>query len=176
MIYGALLNDVILRVAEQGCFDPYWSEDVLVELHRNLVEVADISDVSARGRISAMAEAFPTAAVTGYEPLIPSMTCDPKDRHVLAAAVTGRCEVLVTFNTDDFPDASFSAFGLGVVHPDPFLLDQLDLHPVGVQRALLGFCVEAARPPMTVEDLAAGLERAGVPRFAAAVRVEVGSG
>jgi hypothetical protein len=30
------------------------------------------------------------AEVTGYEPLIASMTCDQKDRHVLAVAVRAR--------------------------------------------------------------------------------------
>jgi len=33
---------------------------------------------------------------------VDSMTCHDKDRHVLAAAVKGRCEVLVTFNVSDF--------------------------------------------------------------------------
>jgi predicted nucleic acid-binding protein len=38
--------------------------------------------------------------VTGYESLIGSMTNHPKDRHVLAAAVAGRADVLVTESTD----------------------------------------------------------------------------
>jgi len=31
-----------------------------------------------------------------------TMTCDPKDRHALAAGVRSDAAVLVTFNTDDF--------------------------------------------------------------------------
>ena len=53
-----------------------------------------------------MATYFPDARVTGYKQLIGSMTNDPKDRHVLAAAVAGRADTLVTENLKDFPPAS----------------------------------------------------------------------
>jgi hypothetical protein len=49
-----------------------------------------------------MHRSFPDAEVRGYETLIASMTCDPRDRHVLAAAVRGDAEALPTFNTRDF--------------------------------------------------------------------------
>ena len=52
-----------------------------------------------------MAAYFPDARVTSYEELIGSMTNHPKDRHVLAAAVAGRADVLVTENLKDFPPA-----------------------------------------------------------------------
>lgn len=79
-----------------------------------------------------MAAAFPDAEVTGYRPLIDELTCDPKDRHVLAAAVRAAAGAIVTFNTDDFPDHSVEAFELEVIHPDTFLLDLLDLAPGAV--------------------------------------------
>ena len=50
------------------------------------------------------ARGVPDAEVTGYETLIDGMTNHEKDRHVLAAAVRGNAEVLVTFNLDDFPN------------------------------------------------------------------------
>jgi predicted nucleic acid-binding protein len=46
------------------------------------------------------------------------MTCDQKDRHVLAAAVRANAEVLVTFNIKDFPPDSVRDFDIQVVHPD----------------------------------------------------------
>jgi predicted nucleic acid-binding protein len=75
-----------------------------------------------------MRRAFPDAEVRGYENLVERMTCDSKDRHVLAAAVRSGAAVLVTFNTDDFPGTSTAAYDITVVHPDDFLLDQLDLY------------------------------------------------
>jgi hypothetical protein len=64
-----------------------------------------------------MRRAFPDAEVRGYENLVETMTCDPKDRHVLAAAVRSDAAVLVTFNTDDFPDTSTAAYGITVLFP-----------------------------------------------------------
>ena len=98
------------------------------------------------------------------------MTCDPKDRHVLAAAVRGRAEVLVTFNTRDFSAQSTEPHDITVSHPDDFLLDQLDLHPgitIGVLKAQ---AASYATPTMTVEDLLGRLAAAGVPKFASEAR------
>jgi hypothetical protein len=48
---------------------------------------------------------------------------------VLAAAVRANVEVLVTFNLRDFPAPALEPFDIIAVHPDEFLLDQLDLYP-----------------------------------------------
>lgn len=66
---------------------------------------------------------FPESIVEEYEPLIPLMTNDPKDRHVLAAAVRIKADVIVTFNLKDFSSESLQAWGIKAQHPDEFLLD-----------------------------------------------------
>lgn len=170
VLYGATLNDTLLRIAEEDAFRPLRSGDVLDELCRNLTEIPTLRAGAAERRIRAMMEAFPEAMVEGHEPLIAGMTCDPKDRHVLAAAVHSDSQVLVTFNLADFPDGSVSSFGVAVVHPDDFLLDQLDLHPGKVGRAILRQLAEATRPQLTMSELLGALTRAGVPKFVSAVR------
>lgn len=101
---------------------------MLDELERNLLERGLPKDAVAY-RIREMRRSFPDAEVRGYESLTDSMTCDPKDRHVLAAAVRGSAEILVTFNIKDFPEPSTAAHDIMVVHPDDFLLDHLDQYP-----------------------------------------------
>jgi hypothetical protein len=76
-----------------------------------------------------MATYFPDARVTGYEKLIGSMTNHPKDRHVLAAAVAGRADVLVTENLEDSPPGSVAHLEITVAGQDGFLSGLLELYP-----------------------------------------------
>ena len=121
------LTDLLLRLAEVETYRPLWSEQILREVERNLPKVGVTIEKAAR-RVNIMRREFPDAMVTGYEPLIEVMTNDRKDRHVLAAAVRANAEIIVTANARDFPQAAIEPYDIGVVHPDDFLLDQLDLY------------------------------------------------
>ena len=88
------LNDTLLTQADAGTFRPLWSGGILDELGRNLQKVAELSADQVQYRLDCMRRAFPDAEVTGYEALIEGMTNDPKDRHVLAAAVRGNADEL----------------------------------------------------------------------------------
>jgi predicted nucleic acid-binding protein len=143
--------------------------DVLDELERALV-ARGLESKAVTHRIGEMRRAFPDAEVGGYENLVERMTCDPKDRHVLAAAVRSDAAVLVTFNTGDFPGASTAAYDITVVHPDDFLLDQLDVYPGHTVAALRDQARGYAAPAMSIEDLLGRLAAAGVPKFAAEAR------
>jgi len=174
VLYGAALNDTLLRIAEQGAFKPHWSPDVLEELRRNLVSAAGLTADQVEHRIAHMEQAFPDARVTGYEGLVDGLRCDPKDRHVLAATARGVCQVIVTFNTKDFPPESVVDLGISVVHPDDFLLDQLDLYPRLVQQALTAQAAASRRPELSYPQLLARLKRAGVGAFVDEVRHRFG--
>lgn len=171
VLYPAALTDLLLRIAEHEVYRPHWSPDVVAELQRNLAKV--VAEEAARRRIDAMCRAFPEASVTGYESLVDGMTCDPKDRHVLAAATHSGCQVIVTANIKDFPAESLTPYDMTVVTPDDFLLDQLDLYPGAVRSALIGQCQDTRRPQLTRSTLFSSLERAGVPRFVAEARRKV---
>lgn len=163
-LFGGYLCDTLLRIAEAGAFRPLWSTDVLEELKRSLIRRGLASDNVAR-RISAMRKAFPDAETAGYEHLIPRMTCDQKDRHILAAAVRANAQVIVTFNTVDFPEPSVKPYEIGVVTPDDFMLDQLDLYPGQVMAALRRQSQDYKNPDLAERDVLARLAVAGVPRF-----------
>jgi len=171
-LYGAALTDLVLELAEQGAFRPLWSAHVLAELE---VAVArrGIERSAIRSRIAAMQSAFPDANVTGYEDLIEDMSNDAGDRHVVAAAVRANAETIVTFNLKHFPDAALSNYDLEAVHPDAFLLDQLDLYPKLTLNAVEEIAASYESPPMTTERFLELLARAGVPQFAARVRADL---
>jgi hypothetical protein len=93
-----------------------------------------------------------------------------KDSHVLAAAVRGQAELVVTENVRDFPTSVTAHFDIDVVDQDGFLLDQWHLDPVAVRRAPTRQVSRYRREPRTIEDLliALGRQAHGCPRFAAA--------
>lgn len=169
VLYPAHLRDTLLRQAERGLYRAHWSADILEELERNLVE-AGIGVDSVRRLVAEMRGAFPDAEVSGYRSLIDGLTCDPKDRHVLAAAVRADAAAIVTFNIDDFPPASVDPFEIDVIDPDTFLLDQLDLAPTAVIDELQQQAVANRREPKTLSGLLDALARAGAPAFADEVR------
>ena len=65
--------------------------------------------------------------VTGYEALIESLSLpDPDDRHVLAAAIHSKAEIIVTFNLTDFPVSALASYGIEAEHPDVFISKLID--------------------------------------------------
>jgi hypothetical protein len=99
---------------------------------------------------------------------IGSMTNHPKDRHVLAAAVAGRADVLVTENLKDFPPAAVGDFGITIAGQDDFLSGLLELYPDAVLDALRRQASRYRREPRTVMALLNVLASPGqgCPEFA----------
>ena len=98
------LATTLLWLAEAGLFQPLWSEPILDEVQRNLPKVGVAPEQAGR-RVAMMREAFGAEAlIDGFDDLIDQLRCDPKDRHVLAAAVRGGADTVVTFNLKYFPD------------------------------------------------------------------------
>jgi predicted nucleic acid-binding protein len=169
VLYPAYLCDTLLRLAEAEAYRPLWSADILTELRRNVIEAGIPAD-RIDHRIAHMSHSFPDAMVTGYESLIDGMANDPKDRHVLAAAVRANAEVIVTFNVRDFPEPALKPYDIFAVHPDDFLLDQLDLYPGLTLDVLDQQAASYRREPTTTAGLLPLLERTGLRRFTAEAR------
>jgi predicted nucleic acid-binding protein len=89
VLYSSTLRDTLLRIAETDAFRPLWSADVLAELKSVLEREAHVDSGKTSRLIGQLQQAFPASEVVDYDALIDAMTCHPKDRHVLAAAVAG---------------------------------------------------------------------------------------
>ena len=118
-----------------------------------------------------MDRAFEDALVEGWEPLEQGIVLpDPNDRHVVAAAIRGRADVIVTENTKDFPERTLQPLGLKALRLDEFLRDHFELSPSAVSRIVTDQAAAMNRPPVDTDLLLARLARSGAPGFAAAVR------
>lgn len=181
-MYAALLDscvlvpnalcDSLLRFAEAGFYRPLWSERILDEVFGAVCAIhPEIDPTMVRRRLDAMSAAFADADVIGWEPIAAGLDLpDPDDRHVLAAAIAGSAQSLVTFNLKDFPVEPLTPTGIEARHPDEFLLDQLDLFPSVALEVLINQAADMHNPPSDLAGLLNRLERCGVPDFAEAVR------
>lgn len=84
------------------------------------------------------------ALVSGFEDLIEGLHLpDPNDRHVLAAAIRGKADVIVTANLRDFPANVLGQFGIEPQHPDAFIL----IFTRSCAAACSGGCARPSREP-----------------------------
>ena len=66
---------------------------------------------------------FSEAWISGYELLIPKMTNDERDRHVVAAAVRGEAAIILTLNLRHFRPEHLATWGVRALHPQSFLIE-----------------------------------------------------
>ena len=171
-LYPAALRDFLLRLADRYLFAPLWSADIHTEWMRSLL--ADRPDLSAdvleRTR-AVMDRHFPDAVVTGYGALVVGLDLpDPGDRHVLAAAIRGQADVIVTQNLRHFPVDRLASHGLAAQHPDPFVVDLFEASPDEVLATVRGHRAALRNPPRSASDHLAALERVGLVRTASLLR------
>lgn len=131
------LADTLLRLgASPRLYLPKWTDQIMAEVSRNLVENFGLSEDKTAYRESEIRKHFPEAWVDGYEDLIPAMTNQAKDRHVLAAAVRAQAEIIVTYNKKDFPTAALAPYSISAQGPSTFLKNLYDLDQEAVLRTL----------------------------------------
>src|ERR1700741_3983324 len=170
VLYPASLRDILLRLASREFYDLRWSERILDEAERNLVADGRMNEQQAGSLRNAMSGAFDGACVAleAIERLEGSMLNDPKDRHVLAAAVACEAQAVVTMNLQDFLDEAAEPFSIEVMHPDEFLMVLFSLNEGLVADIVTEQAAALKKPPLTVDDVLNALEQT-VPRFADAV-------
>lgn len=175
VLVKASVRDTLIRAYGAGLYRLHWTDDILAEVERNLVADSLTTASGARRLVETFRTVLAEAQVSGYERLIASMTNDPKDRHVVAAAVAAGAQLIVTDNLRDFPDSALAGHAIEARNPDDFLVELFDLHDqelvdiVNVQASVL------RNPPLSVEQVLDNLARDGAPTFAALVRKRLGA-
>jgi predicted nucleic acid-binding protein len=174
VLYPAPLRDYLLHLASLGIYEPVWTTAIQNEWIRNLLKVRpDIDSAALEATRRSMDKAFPGSNTSGYESLVESLSLpDPHDRHVLAAAIKAKAQVIVTANLKDFPASAMTSYAIRAEHPDAFVSECIDRDPPKAVKALENQVKALKNPPLPVETVLKNLEANGLVKSVARLKAE----
>lgn len=82
---------------------------------------------------------------------------------ILAAAIVGKADVIVTYNRKDFPQESVEPHGIEIQDPDEFVQHVLDLDPGTFVDFFRDNANRRHKPPVTAEEVAKHLATGMMP-------------
>ncbi|SFA79099.1 PIN domain-containing protein [Poseidonocella pacifica] len=170
VLYPTVMREVLLGVAAQGLFTPLWSARILEEWARATVKIGPEAEPLARAEIAALRLRWPHAEIT-YPPSLEDRLWlpDPADTHVLAAAIAGSADYIVTMNAKDFPRNILEEEGLLRMDADQFLRARFAEAPKEVAQVVHVVRAEAQRLSGEAWPLRSLMKKARLPRLGKAV-------
>ena len=170
VLYPSVVRRLLLEAGDADLITPLWSPRVLTEWRIAVAgkggDAAMVDAIQAR-----MAARWPDAGTLPDPAIEAEITLpDPADAHVLAAAVAGRAETLVTFNLRDFPERRCARYRVAPRHPDS-LLWALWSDSAAMAGIVAAVMADTDRQEMSVRNR---LKRARLPRLAKAVQTSGG--
>ncbi len=168
VLYPAPLRDILMQLALSDLFHARWTADIHREWMLNVhKDRPDLKQLDLQKTRELMDKNVRDCLITGYKPLIKTITLpDKNDRHVLAAAIRGRADVIVTFNLKDFPASALKPYDIEVQHPDEFMAHLIDLEPRAVLEAAKSVRFRLKNPPKSATEYVETLSRQGLSKTA----------
>jgi len=172
VVFSRVLHELLGRAANTGgLLELIWSEELVAETTRVLIEEKSLDRERAEVWAGLMADVFPAGRVDISQ--IPSdldlstLTSDDDDQHICALAVAGSADYILTFDKS-FDVEALRALGIDVAAPDTFLCKAIDEGPELFRDILTEQA--AAWGGRSIKELIDAIERAGAPVFAAKAR------
>ena len=173
VLFPIATADALLSLAVEGLYAAKWT----LAIEEEWLAVAERRHPDRAGRFLTRRDDMREAVVdweistAGWQSLTPSLRLpDPKDVHVLAAAIAGHADCIVTTNLKDFPAAVLGNYGITALHPDDFIIAQLDLDLYAALTAFKGMRARKRNPTYSAEEFAAAMERNGLVATAERLR------
>ncbi len=170
ILYPTVLREILVATAQSGGFVPLYSDRLLEEWARAAARNAPETAAIARAEGALFRATFPQGRVQPDASLEATLSLpDPNDTHVLATAITGQAEAILTVNLRDFPTRTLARHGLLVCTPDSLLLElhlSTDTDVASIAEAIRARTEAISARPQPLRPL---LKRAGLPRLAKAL-------
>ena len=172
VFYPGSLRDMLLHLAHCKAVHARWSDNIHEEwIHSALRDRPDLKRDQLETTRQIMNRKFRLGCVKNYEHLLEKLQLpDPKDRHVLAAAIQAKASLIVTYNLKDFPQTILASYNMEAVSPDEFVWRLIQKNPVAVIQAAKQHRFRLTRPSKTVDEYLATLEKQGLAKTLAFLR------
>lgn len=171
VLFPTVMREVIMGVAAEGLFEPQFSPRVLEEWARAAARLGPAGEAQARGEIALLRAAWPRAEIAPAPGLEDRLWLpDTGDIHVLAAAVTGSADAIMTMNAKDFPKNILAEEGLLRVDPDGFLVQSFHASPDAVGAVCARVLTQARDMSGTDWTMRALMKKARLPRLGKAAQ------
>ena len=169
-LYPTVLRHILMGVADAGLITPLWSARLFAEWKGVAARHAPVDAMVTAGEIGLLRAAYPAAEIPADAALERQLWLpDSGDIHVLATAITGQADAIITLNLRDFPLRELAPHNLRAIHPDALLHDLWLAHPDQIAAATCAVHAEAVRLSPTPIPLRALLKRARLPRLGKAL-------
>lgn len=170
VLYPTVMRQMLLGVAARGGFTPLWSARIVEEWQRAAAKLGPEGVMQAEAEAALLARDWPGAEVTWAPSLEARLWLpDPADIHVLAAAVAGSADLILTLNARDFPRGVLAEEGLSRADPDSFLLGLWKAGPDPVEATARAVLADANRLSGETWEMRPLLKKARLPRLAKAL-------
>ncbi|MCI2398224.1 RSP_2648 family PIN domain-containing protein [Aliiroseovarius subalbicans] len=170
VLYPTVMREVVMGAAKAGLFTPLWSPRILEEWARAAAKLGEGQEVVARGEIAALNARWPKASVRPHDRDLRRLYLpDENDIHVLAAAIAGGADVLLTMNNKDFPRHMLAEECVLRDSPDLFLRALFDRHPEEIRAVVERVRAEAERLSGQDWPLRKLMKKARLPRLGKAL-------
>jgi len=172
VLYPPILREILLGAASVGLYTPLWSERILEEWARATAKLGPAAAAQARTEVALTRAAFPRASLAPAPGIERRLKLpDDNDTHVLAVAIAGSADAILTYNAADFPRHVLAAEGLVRRDPDGFVWELWSHHPDAMAGVLETVRAKAEALAGQPQGLPALLRRARLNRLAKAVQV-----
>jgi hypothetical protein len=179
-LVGVLKRNLLLTLAEAEFFRLRWSKEVLEEAERAIASIfaeKGNPDPAAQAAIqrARMEEAFPEATVSDFDKFLPAAAGlpDPKDAHVIAAALKTQAATIITDNLKHFPIDVLGPLNLETRSTDAFLADTIALDTGRAVAAFRRMRESFKRPEVTAQDLLTKMDARGLTETVDVLRSHV---
>ena len=169
-LFPFTLMDLLLTLSEDLLFTWVWTDELLDEWERVIVEHGQRTSESARSVSDAVRCFFGRYRIEPdryRDRITDDLSPDPTDRIHAAACIFGNVQVLLTRNAKHFQSQLLTEAGVQIMNADEYLCLLFERHRDQVVQSFQRSVAAKISPVITVSEMIDRLNVAGASKFAA---------